>query len=281
VHRPEADARQLVQSQFAWSSRLRGALQRNGFALYFQPIVALPEVVIDDLPRDSGALWRKLRHVVDHECYEVLLRLKDGRGGVVGAKEFLPTAERFNLMLEIDLWVLSHALETLARINVGDRKASFFINLSGQTLGAESLKPFIKVKIQELGIDPACLVFEITESDAIDNLDAARALMEELQQLGCRFALDDFGSGFSSFRHLKGLPVDIVKIDGIFVRGMVNEGADLAMVASMDEIAHSLGRQTVAEYVENPAALRLLKRCGVDYAQGHYISPPLPSLGVD
>jgi diguanylate cyclase (GGDEF)-like protein/PAS domain S-box-containing protein len=281
VHRAEVDSRQVAQSRFGWSSRLRKALQHNGFMLYYQPILRLPEIHLDELPREDGLLWRNLREEEHREeLYEVLLRLDDGAGGVIRPGEFLPSAERFNLMLEIDLWVLSHALETLARLHGEERRVSFFINLSGQTLGAASLKPFITSKIRELGLDPKSLVFEITESDAIENLDGARSLIEDLQALGCHFALDDFGSGFSSFRHLRSLPVDIIKIDGLFVRGMVTEGADLAMVASLDEIAHSLGRQTVAEFVETPAALRLLKRCGVDYVQGNYISPPLPSLGV-
>lgn len=277
-HREQSNAQHLVLSQFGWPSRLRYALQRGGFTLHFQPILPMPAIPMDDLPREPGVLWRTRRPAAGEECFEVLIRLRDGQGGVILPADFLPTAERFDLMTEIDLWVIREALEKLANLHAGGRRATFFINLSGQTLGTERLQPFVRRTVRELGLDPACLVFEITENDAIQNLDSARSVMEEMQELGCRFALDDFGSGYSSFRHLKHLPVDILKIDGMFVRGMAADGPDLAMVASMDEIAHSLGRRTVAESVEDAATLRLLQQCGVDYVQGHYICRPLASL---
>ncbi len=123
-------------------------------------------------------------------------------------------------------------------------------------------------------MNPESLSFEITETNAIANMEAAQRLISELREHGCRFALDDFGSGFSSFHHLKNLPVDLVKIDGQFVRGMVDDAADRAIVMSINDIAHSFGKRTVAEFVENHEILVMLQEFGVDYAQGYYISPP-------
>jgi EAL domain-containing protein (putative c-di-GMP-specific phosphodiesterase class I) len=134
--------------------------------------------------------------------------------------------------------------------------------------------PEVKRLLAEYGVAPECLAFEITETNAIANIDAAQRVISELREHGCQFALDDFGSGFSSFHHLKHLPVDIVKIDGQFVRGMARDPADCAIVMSINDIAHSFGKRTVAEFVEGPEILRMLQECGVDYAQGYYLSPP-------
>jgi len=276
---PKTEGRHVLQSEFGWSSRLRSALQRSDFVLHFQPILKLEEIDVESLPNDSGGLWGEVageNGATEH--YEVLLRLEEPSGGTILPNEFLGTAQRFNLMLEIDLWVISNALETLARVTGEGRRVIFFVNLAAQTLHAESLLPFITVKLRELELDPGSVIFEVTETDAIQNLDHARALAEELRRIGCKLALDDFGSGFSSFQHLKHLPVDLLKIDGLFIRGMVDNSADLAMVASMDQIAHSLGCQTVAEHVETAEAVKILKDCGVDFAQGNYISPPLETV---
>ncbi|MGD2113723.1 MAG: EAL domain-containing protein [Acidobacteriota bacterium] len=276
---PKAEDRNLLQSELGWLSRLRNALRQSRFKLHFQPIVALADVDADDLPNETGSLWKEISMREGlQERYEVLLRLEEPSGAAILPGRFLSTAQRFNLMLEIDLWVISHALETLARVVRQGRDVTLFINLAAQTLHAESLFPFITVKLRELGLDPGLVIFEVTETDAIQNLEHARALAEELRCIGCRLALDDFGSGFSSFQHLKHLPVDLLKIDGLFIRGMETDSADLAMVDSMDQIAHSLGCRTVAEHVESAAVVKVLKTCGVDFIQGNYISPPLASL---
>jgi EAL domain-containing protein (putative c-di-GMP-specific phosphodiesterase class I) len=133
--------------------------------------------------------------------------------------------------------------------------------------------------VNKHGADPKSLIFEVTETCAIANFDSASQFIEEMKQLGCRFSLDDFGSGFCSFSQLKCLPADFVKIDGQFVKGMSRGSIDRAIVTAMNDVAHSLGRYTVAEYVESPEILRLLKVCGVDRVQGHYISEPLANLG--
>jgi EAL domain-containing protein (putative c-di-GMP-specific phosphodiesterase class I) len=208
----------------------------------------------------------------------VLVRLQDDDGEVISPSAFRPTAERFNMMQEIDLWILEHAIHELAALNDAGEKVVFSINLSGQTLADERLRPTITRLLAESRIPPESLIFEVTETAAIACLESARQLISELKEMGCRFALDDFGSGFSSFSHLKHLPVDIIKIDGTFVQGMAKDPIDRAMVASMNDIAHSLGRVTIAEYVEDAEILRLLKECGVDYAQGFYTCPPLARL---
>ncbi|MDH4134970.1 MAG: EAL domain-containing protein, partial [Gammaproteobacteria bacterium] len=179
---------------------------------------------------------------------------------------------RFGLMPEIDLWVLRHAIADLAAAQRQGRRASVSVNLSGHSLVDERFVPEAVRLLAEHNVDPHSLIFEITETNAIANMDAAQRLIHALHAHGCRFALDDFGSGFSSFHHLKHLPVDIVKIDGQFVRGMAREPADRAIVMSINDIAHSFGKRTVAEYVESREVLELLCRAGVDYAQGDYLS---------
>jgi EAL domain-containing protein (putative c-di-GMP-specific phosphodiesterase class I) len=155
-----------------------------------------------------------------------------------------------------------------------------FEGISGQTLDDDQLPPLLKRLVRQHAVDPRKLILEITETSAIANLDAAKRLIEDMRTLGCRFALDDFGSGFSSLHHLKHLPVDFVKIDGQFVRSMVDNAADRAIVASINEIAHSFGKQTVAEYVENQDILEMLTQYGVDYVQGFHISRPQADVGM-
>jgi EAL domain-containing protein (putative c-di-GMP-specific phosphodiesterase class I) len=205
---------------------------------------------------------------------ETLIRLLDDNNEVISPGAFLPTAERFGLMPQIDLWVLRQAIEHLAVLQVGGLRSCISVNISGQTLDHDHLVPEIVQLLDRHAVDPRALIFEITETNAIANIDAAKRLINELRERGCRFALDDFGSGFSSFHHLKHLPVDFVKIDGQFVRDMLRDPADRAIVKSINDIAHSLGRRTVAEFVENREILQMLKDCGVDYAQGYYVSPP-------
>jgi len=202
------------------------------------------------------------------------VRFTDGDADVIQPNAFLPTAERFDLMPQIDLWVIRHAIVQLAELKRIGRRACVSVNLSGHTLDDERLVPAVMGLLAGHKVDPRSIIFEITETNAIANIEAAQRLIGELREHGCRFALDDFGSGFSSFHHLKHLPVDFVKIDGQFVRGMVHSSADRAIVMSINDIAHAFGKRTVAEFVENREILELLCRCGVDYAQGYYISPP-------
>jgi len=269
VYRPESDAKMAMNLELGWSGRLQEALKGDGFQLYFQPIVSVeawPADTAPGAPRLAGA------RLAPH--YEVLVRLKDGPEGVIAPGVFLPTAERFGLMTQIDVWVLTHALAKLAALQTGGRRPMFTINISGQTLESDSFVALLERLLKKHRLDPHALIFEITETSAIENIEAAKRLIGQLRALGCRFALDDFGSGFSSFHHLKHLPVDYIKIDGQFVRGMATDATDRAIVTSINDIAHSFGKRTIAEFVEEEQTLALLRGFGVDYAQGFYISEP-------
>ncbi len=259
LYQPGSDDKVTMYEDLGWSSRLQEALRADNFALYFQPIVRV----------DGGA-------AITH--HEVLLRYTGSRGEVIAPGAFLPTAERFGLMPQIDAWVLRNAIRRLSELRVSQPHAVFTVNISGQTLDTNNnIRVQLRDWLHEFRVDPSALVLEITETSAIANLDGARKLILELQELGCRFALDDFGAGFSSFHHLKYLPVDFIKIDGQFVQSLATSDTDRAIVASINEIAHAFGKHTVAEYVEDARILDVLKHCGVDYAQGYFISKPQSS----
>jgi diguanylate cyclase (GGDEF)-like protein len=281
VYQPGGDARLAMNVDLGWSARLQQALKGDGFVLHYQPIVPLRGLDPDALPAAGAAFPRACgggrgEDGVLH-C-EALVRLADADGGVIPPHSFLPTAERFGLMPQLDLWVVERAIAQLAALERRSTAACIAVNLSGHTLDHERLAPEVKRLLAEHGVRPEALIFEITETNAIANFEAAQRLIGALREHGCRFALDDFGSGFSSFHHLKHLPVDFVKIDGQFVRGMARDPADRAIVMSINDIAHSFGKRTVAEFVENREILELLCRAGVDYAQGYYISPPRPDV---
>jgi len=281
IYVPESDEKVAMNLELGWSARLKDALANNSFELHFQPIVPMTEIRTRELPTERGQLWR--RHVAAHHDgqrlhYEVLVRFIDNRGEAILPGAFLPTAERFGMMPQIDGWVVEHAIRQLAALHAAGRDAVFTINLSGQTLDGDQLVPQVRRLLIELSLAPNSLIFEITETSAIANVEAAKRLIDELRTLGCRFALDDFGSGFSSFFHLKHLPVDYIKIDGQFVQGMAQNAVDRSIVTSINDIAHSFGKQTIAEFVEDAACLDLLRQCGVDFAQGYYISAPGPEL---
>lgn len=243
-----------MAEDMGWAARVREALEHDRFELVYQPIVSVADRSV--------------------HSYEVLLRMRTVNGEVILPGGFLPAAERFGLIHEVDRWTVIHALESLDALQRSGCTTGFAINLSGRAFEDKSLLPLIASKIREYGIDAQALTFEITETAAIANLTAAVEFITRLKELGCQFALDDFGSGFSSFTYLKHLPVDKLKIDGAFVQGMAYASVDQAMVRSMNEIAHALGKQTVAEFVENEQTLRLLKQYGVDFAQGNYIGKP-------
>jgi EAL domain-containing protein (putative c-di-GMP-specific phosphodiesterase class I) len=237
-----------------WLAKLTDALENDYFILYFQPIVSL----LND--------ENKVIH------YEVLIRYKSPKGKIQPPGAFLPAAERYGKILEIDRWVIAHAIEWL---ECESENTVISINLSGRSVTDETLVGFIKKKINKSRVNAKQIFFEITETAAIDSLDSALYLMAELKKLGCRFALDDFGSGLSSFSYLKHLPVDVLKIDGSFVRTIATDPVDLAMVKSINDIGHEMGIATVAEFVESAEILEKLKQLGVDYVQGYAISPPV------
>jgi EAL domain-containing protein (putative c-di-GMP-specific phosphodiesterase class I) len=204
---------------------------------------------------------------------ELLLRLRDEYGNIVSPRAFLPAAERYNLMPTIDRWVVRTALAALA----GDsdhRVESCSINLSGQNLTDASFLSFILEQISRTAVPPGKLCFEITETAAVTHLERARDFISTLREAGCHFSLDDFGSGLSSFGYLKSLPVDFLKIDGRFVKDLLEDPVDRAMVDAINRMGHLMGLNTVAEFVESPAIMEELRSIGVDFAQGFAVSRP-------
>jgi len=206
---------------------------------------------------------------------EVLVRMVDEAGFPVLPANFLSTAERYNLATQLDTWVVNGVLDWLAT----DAGVHCTINLSGMSIANEDFLRFMLDVIDDKGVDANRICLEITETAAIQNLSKASRFIEELRDCGCRFALDDFGSGLSSFAYLKNLPVDFLKIDGYFVRDMVEDRINYELVKSINDVGQVMGKRTIAEFVENPATLQALRDIGVDYAQGYDIAKPQPIRG--
>ncbi len=216
---------------------------------------------------------------IDKNGFEILIRMQDDTGRLVPPNAFLPAVERYNRAPKLDRWILNHVLKLLAeypQVLMQLHKCS--INLSGQSLVSEGFLQFIISKLREYEISPSKICFEITETAAIANLNQATSFVHSLKDLGCYFALDDFGAGLSSFAYLKTLPVDYLKIDGMFVKDICNDDVSHAMVKAINDMGHVLGKQTIAEYVENEKILKTLKEIGVDYAQGFHSGCPQPIL---
>lgn len=210
--------------------------------------------------------------------FEILLRMKDGDGSRVSTTALFSAAERYQIMPQIDRWVISATIARLASLReaVEDARAVFSINLSGQSLSDDEILEFIDGELEDSGLDPRCVGFEVTESAAVSNLARAQALIDALHERGCTISLDDFGAGLSSFAYLKAFRVDVLKIDGSFIRDIAENRISESMVAAITQVAKVMDLQTVAEYVESDASLELLTEIGVDYAQGHAISRPIP-----
>ncbi|MFV9615346.1 MAG: EAL domain-containing protein [Gammaproteobacteria bacterium] len=279
LYEKSSDERNTMGSELGWSARIKDALEKNKFVLHYQPIMQMKDVDLINLPAQDGVLWQRHLDSADKiYSYEVLVRMIAEDGELHYPDSFLPTAERFNLMTDIDMWVLENALQEVVATDALSKKIHLSINISGNTVDSDESLEKIKSLIGQYGVNPQTLTFEVTETCAIANIENANDFISELRGIGCRFSLDDFGSGFCSFSQLKNLPTDYVKIDGQFVRSMARGATDRAIVTAMNDVAHSLGRYTVAEYVESPEIVRLLKICGVDKIQGNYISVPLAEL---
>lgn len=280
VYSFDSDQRASMDVELNWSARLEEALRADLFVLCYQPILPLAGLDPHDPNLREEEIWHAhLRRPNSRRAYfEVLLRMRGHDGELVAPNAFLPTAERYNLMLDIDRWVTHNAFKALKELDLGERSAGLSINLSAQSLASTDTAKYITDKLVEFDIDPSLISFEITETKAVTNLDAARALMADLRSLGVRFALDDFGSGFSSFTYLKHLEVDYLKIDGMFTLGILDDPVDRAVIQAINAIAHSVGKRTVAECVDRPELLAALKDCGVDLVQGYLIARPTPSL---
>jgi diguanylate cyclase (GGDEF)-like protein/PAS domain S-box-containing protein len=257
VYRKEGAQPSRRHTEIILVSGLQDALEQNRFVLYCQPIV--------DLSPDDGAPLR----------FEVLLRLRDG-GDLVLPHAFIPAAERYGLMAAIDRWVVRRAFRRCTRIFGAESNVEIAINLSGNSLSDDSLLDFLTEQFAASTVSPGQVCFEITETSAIRNLGKAAEFLTEIKKMGCRFALDDFGAGLSSFTYLKTFPADYLKIDGSFVRDMADSAIDQAMVAAINEVGHTLGMKTIAESVESEVVAERLATLGVDWAQGYALGVPVP-----
>ncbi|MFA9462014.1 putative bifunctional diguanylate cyclase/phosphodiesterase [Thiohalorhabdus sp. Cl-TMA] len=243
-----------MRAKIKWEDRIRRALREDRFLFHYQPIIRL----------DS--------RIVSH--YEVLLRMEAEGGELVGPGAFLDTAERFGMIGEIDRWVLENAIRVQGESRRVGRPVTLAVNLSGRHLGRADILELMNTAIESHGADPRALIFEVTETAAVENISHARQFIHSLQERGCRVALDDFGVGLSSFHYLKNLPVDMVKIDGSFVRALDRDDFDRRFVRAMSDLAESLGIESVGEFVESQRIADLLRELGVDMGQGFHLGPP-------
>jgi len=230
---------------------IKKSLKENNFVLHYQPVFSM-----------AGSITH----------YEALIRIKINNGQLIAPNEFIPVAERFGLMPQIDRWVVKAALADLQQYP----QIKIFVNLSGMSLEDGDLLEFIETRIRESGVSASRIGFEITETTAVKDFMRAERWIEWLKRLGCQFALDDFGMGFSSFTYLRMLPVDYLKIDGSFVRNMDKDPTQRALIQAINNVAHTLGKKTVAEFVENKDIFDALKGLNVDLVQGYYLGKPVP-----
>ena len=251
------------QGEMMWVSKIAKALEEDRFVLWAQPIVP------------TGA---SSHSVTGGHHLEILVRMVDEDGGIVPPGAFIPAAERYNLMGEIDRWVVRNVFERFAGLRgSSDREIPMCaINLSGASMSDETLLPYIRGQFDAWGVPPDSVCFEITETAAVANLTRATQFISALKEMGCRFALDDFGSGLSSFAYLKNLPVDYIKIDGSFVKDMLQQPMNHAIVVAIQGIGAVMGMETIAEFVEDQATLEALTQIGVDFGQGYGIKRPVP-----
>ncbi|MET8525596.1 EAL domain-containing protein [Micromonospora sp. NPDC005172] len=249
LDRPATDADRVDRCR----ASVRQAVSANRFALYAQPIV------------DLG-----LNEVTRHE---ILLRVRSDSGEPMSPWAFLEMAERVGEILTVDRWVIDHALELIGR---GAQTSHYQVNISGKSLADPGLLTYVTEAIRRHKVNPECLTFEITETALIENRNGALAFATGIRQIGCQLALDDFGTGYGALVHLRFLPVDLVKIDGVFIVDLCRSPADQAVVSTVVNLCHTLGIRVAAEYVQDEATLALLKSCGVDFAQGYQTGRPKP-----
>jgi diguanylate cyclase (GGDEF)-like protein/PAS domain S-box-containing protein len=250
------DRQERMLSRMTWADRIREALVNNAFVLYSQPVMSLRG---DAVPR----------------C-ELLLRMLGESGDVIPPGSFLYIAERFDLIQQIDRWVVSRAIEILAEQQASGREVVLCVNLSAKSVTDPELPDHIANELQAHDADGSGLCFEVTETAAVVNIDRARQFARRVGELGCEFALDDFGAGFASFYYLKHLAFDLLKIDGEFVTDLATSVTNQLVVKAVVDIARGLGKQTIAEFVEDAETLELLRGMGVDFAQGFYVAKPAP-----
>jgi len=255
IFSPGFEYQAVLTEQLHWKNIIESAVKQDQFLLFYQPILDIKQ--------------KKISH------YECLLRIELEDGKILMPGDFIIQAEQLGIIDQIDRLVLNKAIEQhLAFQKIGNN-ARLAINLSGRSMNDESILPYIEKLLNQENVKPELIIFEITETSAVSNFLSAKSMIKKLKALGCRFALDDFGVGFSSFYYLKSLPVDYVKIDGSFVKHMDTNQEDRVFVKVLTEVSQTFGKKIIAEFVENQAILQLLDELGVDYAQGYYVSKPI------
>lgn len=254
LYSPEDRDIEKMYSRLKWKESILKALKEDRFEAWFQPIVSLTD--------------GKTRH------YEALARMRELDGSIVQPGPFIDIAERFGLVGAITRAVMEKAMRLQKNLSDKGRPLTFCLNISGKELGEGSLLDSLRLKIQEIGVDPGYLIFEITETSSIHDMDRAVRFVRSLKSMGCHISLDDFGVGYTSFLYLKEMQVDYVKIAGPFIKGMEKNLNDRLFVKAITDVAKGMGIKTIAEFVENSATVELLKELGVDYAQGYYMGRP-------
>ena len=254
--RPEEHARPKTESQIKWARDIDHAIANDGFELLAQPIIPLG---------GNGPAH-----------YELLLRMHDRQGNVIQPGSFLYIAERLGLIGDIDRWVTRRAIDILAEQRALGRDLRFEVNLCGRTIGDERLFELIERRLRETAVPPDRLIFEVAETAAVAHVARAAAFAQRLSDLGCGFALDDFGGGFGSFYYLKHLPFDYLKIDGEFVSHCAHNQTDRTLISAVVQIAHEMGKHTIGEFAADQATVNVLTRLGVDYGQGFHLGRPAP-----
>ncbi|WP_367399170.1 EAL domain-containing protein [Halomonas sp. FL8] len=254
----DAYSRKELQQRVYWVERIREALRTGDFELLLQPIARL----------DNG----------ETQHFEALLRMHGNDGNYVMPGLFIPIAERSGQIVELDRWVLKESLRLLNQVR--DSGISLAVNLSGQSLHDSGLAKFLQQELLASGANPHQLILEVTETAAVTDFSTARGVLQDIRDLGCKAALDDFGVGFSSFHYLAQLPADYIKIDGSFIQKLLDSPEDRLIVRAIADIASGFGKQTIAEFVDNPAMLPILKEYGITYAQGYHIGRPSPAKDI-
>lgn len=254
----DEQAKEQMQQLLIWKHRIEEALAHDHFIFHYQPILNIKD------------------GTVSH--YEALLRIQDPDGTIHPPGKFIGVAEQTGLIRDIDHYVMINGIKALAEWSRRGQPITLALNLSGTIMDAVDLLPLLQKQIRDSGIDPQRIIFEITETAAVVDLEAAQQMMQEMKGLGCRFALDDFGVGLSSFSYLQSLPVDYIKIDGSFIRDIADNKDNQLFVQALVQVAQGSGRLTVAEFVEDAASLAMLGKLDVDFGQGYYIGKPKPEL---
>ena len=248
----------VFHTRRTWKDKIHAALEEDRFEPWFQPILSLED--------------NRVRH------YEVLARMRDKDGSIVMPGNFIGVAERYNLISDIDMTICAKAIHAQALSQAQGRALSFSVNLSGKDLENHTFMSNLQQMLQHCDANPESIIFEITETEAVNDLEKAKAFIHSLKSMGCKFSLDDFGVGFTSFLYLKEMQVDYLKIDGCFIKKLHENSNDQVFVKAIVDVASGLGIKTVAEFVEEDETLRLLRSLGVDYAQGYLIGKPGPDL---